>query len=251
MHRSTCSPMILLTLGAALLYVPGCASLTLPTFTAGKHAKVETPAPVAQVVCIWQPAEGRGLDDLPSRGFAGQIVFLSAKSPTPIEVQGDVTIYLFDDQTAPAERTRPLHVFHFVDGSWQTHLKMTAWGPTYQLFLPYARKGDHRASCSLAVQIDTPDGNRVTSEMANIVLPGSESVSDGTSSPFQPEHTRRPAGRVLATGNAARDDAADDVSESGQSPQTSAAPAGRSAANQAPKFESFSIPYDFQRANAR
>lgn len=251
MHRSTRLPIVFLTFSATLMYVSGCVSVTLPTFKTGKLDKADAIPPVSQIVCIWQPAEGRGLDEMPSRGFAGQIVFLSAKSPTPIEVQGDVTIYLFDDQAAPEEQARPLYVFRFVDGSWQTHLKTTAWGPTYQLFLPYVRKGAHRASCSLAVQIDMPDGKRVTSEMANIVLPGSESLSGGTSSPFLTTHTRQPAGRVQVTGGAEQGDATRVVPASAQSPLSPPAPARRSANSQAPQFESFSIPYDFHRAKAR
>ena len=41
---------------------------------------------------------GRGLDDLPARGFAGQIAFFSGESSTPVEAEGDVEILLFDDQ---------------------------------------------------------------------------------------------------------------------------------------------------------
>jgi hypothetical protein len=229
-----------LTLSITLLHVSGCATLKLPSFKTEKHVKASAKNPVSQAVCIWQPAEGVGLDELPSRGFAGQIVFLTADSPTPVEVEGNVTIYLFDDQGTPEERSRPLHVFRFVDGSWRTHMRSTAWGPTYQLFIPYVRKGAHRAACSLVVQIDPPEGRRVTSALANIVLSGSESA------PFFPEHDRFPAGRVHAGGPAVHGDASRVVPASGESPLS---PHARSS--QAPKFESFSIPYDFHRANAR
>lgn len=235
--------LLMLTLSLTLLHVSGCATLKLPSFKAEKHVKASAKNPVSKAVCIWQPAEGVGLDELPSRGFAGQIVFLTANSPTPVEVEGNVTIFLFDDRGTPEERSRPLHVFRFVDGSWQTHLRSTAWGPTYQLFIPYVRKGAHRAACSLVVQIDPPDSRRVTSALANIVLSGSESFRDGTSAPFFPQHNRFPAGRVHAGGPAVQGDDSRVVPASGESPH---APGSRE-----PQFESFSIPYDFQRANAR
>ena len=117
---------------------------------------------------------------------------------------------------------------------------------TYQLFIPYVRKGLHRARCSIVVQVDTSYGRRVTSDMANIVLPGSESLSEGAATRYELEHTRLPAGRVHAGGPAAPV-----VAASAQSPLSSV-PAGSGAASrQTPKFESFSIPYDYHRANAR
>jgi hypothetical protein len=194
-------------------------------------------------MCIWQPADGRGLDDLPARGFAGQIVFLTANSATPVAVEGDVTIYLFDDQGTPQERSRPLHVFRFVDGSWKTHLRPTAWGPTYQLFIPYVRPGTHRAACSLAVQIEPREGRRVTSEMASIVLAGTEARENGESAPFRPEHHRFPAGRVHGGSASGQAKAARVRPASVQSPASS-----QNTSGSAPQFESFSIPYDFQRA---
>ena len=160
-RASTRWPAFWFVLSLTLMHASGCATMKLPLFKTEEYAKATAKNPVAQVVCIWQPAEGRGLDELPARGFAGQIVFLTANSPTPVEVEGNVTIYLFDDHGTPEERSRPLHVFRFVDGSWRTHLKPTAWGPTYQLFIPYIRKGSHRAACSLAVQVDPPKGRRV------------------------------------------------------------------------------------------
>lgn len=251
MSRTTYWPTLLLTLSATLLHVAGCATMKLPMFKTEKHVKADARNPVTQAVCMWQPAEGRGLDELPGRGFAGQIVFLTAKSPTPVEVEGDVTIYLFDDHGTPEERSRPLHVFRFVDGSWQTHMIPTAWGPTYQLFIPYVRKGVNRASCSLAVQIETPDGRRVTSDMANIVLPGSKSLNDTAAARYVPEHTRLPAGRVHAGGPAVASDVSRVAPASAQSPASSL-PVGMDASgHQPPKFESFSIPYDFRRANAQ
>lgn len=235
-------PVVLLTLSVMLSQVSGCATMKLPNFKKERYAKADANNPVTQIICIWQPAEGQGLDELPSRGFAGQIVFLTANSPTPVEVDGDVTIYLFDDQGTPEERSKPLHVFRFIDGSWQTYLAPTAWGPTHQLFIPYVRKGYHRASCSLTVQLETPDGHRVTSAMANIVLPGSGSPSEVVSARFQPEHIRLPAGQIIAN----------DMGRVVPASAQSLSPVETSRSNHSsPQFESFSIPYDFHRANAR
>ncbi|MEO8498994.1 MAG: hypothetical protein ABI614_28355, partial [Planctomycetota bacterium] len=73
-------PTLLLTLSVTLSQVAGCATMKLPLFKADKHVKADAKNPATQIICVWQPAEGRGLDEMPGRGFAGQIVFMTAKS---------------------------------------------------------------------------------------------------------------------------------------------------------------------------
>lgn len=135
--------------------------------------------PVNRVLCLWQPAEGRGLDDQPTRGFAGQILFFTADSPTPVEVDGEVTISLFDNHGSPSEQSKPIHQFRFSE-TWRTYVKETSWGPSYQLFIPYVRKGKHRAECALNLRFETGSGTSVVSEMTHIVLPGAQNPNNPT-----------------------------------------------------------------------
>jgi len=137
-----------------------------------QFAKATPENPVTRILCLWQPAQGQGLDNLPTRGFVGQIAFFAGQSATPVEVEGNVEILLFDDQGTPDQQSKPIHTFRFVDGSWEAHRNETAWGPTYQVFIPYIRKGDHRAACALCVRFDPQQGPRAISDMANIVLLG-------------------------------------------------------------------------------
>ena len=162
----------IVTLAGLLLPLSGCATIGFPGKGDNQAAEASLESPATHVLCLWQPAEGRGLDNLPARGFAGQIAFFAGQSSTPVEVEGDVEILLFDDQGTPDQQSKPIHTFRFVDGSWQTHLADTAWGPTYQLFIPYVRKGNHRAGCALCVRLNPKTGPRVTSDLAHITLRG-------------------------------------------------------------------------------
>jgi len=157
---------------ALLLMCAGCSTLrnSMPPATP-QTATLEDPA--VRVLCMWQPVEGRGLDDLPTPGFAGQIAFLTAGSPEPVRVEGDVSVYLFDDQGTEAEQQRPLRRFNFLGGAWQMHEQETSWGPTYQIFIPYVREGTHQARCALCVQLRPPGGGPVVrSDLAHVTLPG-------------------------------------------------------------------------------
>jgi hypothetical protein len=155
-----------------LVALSGCAVNGLWKLKKDEFRKADARNPAVQIVCLWQPAEGLGLDNLPTRGFAGQIIFLTQDSPTPVEIDGDVRVYLFDDQGTMEEQAKPLHQFDFVDGTWRGYLKKTAWGPTYQVFIPYVRKGSHEAKCVLRVRLTPKAGPTIVSETASITLQG-------------------------------------------------------------------------------
>jgi hypothetical protein len=173
---------LLLSIAMGVLFlisgISGCAAKRIWSSGSDEFEKADADNPVAKIICLWQPTEGRGLDNLPGRGFAGQIVFLTQGSPTPVSVDGNVRIFLFDDQGSIQEQQRPIHQFDFVDGAWQAHLHKTAWGPSYQLFIPYVRKGHHEAKCELRVRFQPKSGPAVLSEPATVTLAGRSSAED-------------------------------------------------------------------------
>ncbi len=172
MHISRCWLTQITTTCVLLSTFSGCAVSGLWKPKKDEFRKADARNPAVQIVCLWQPAEGQGLDNLPTRGFAGQMFFLTQDSPTPVEVDGEVRVYLFDDQGTLEEQATPLHQFDFVDGAWRGYLKKTAWGPTYQVFIPYVRKGTHETKCALRVRLTPKSGPTVVSETASITLLG-------------------------------------------------------------------------------
>lgn len=166
--------LILLT-GLLLFADSGCTSL--PAFSKLVTKKKTSPVasaehPVVECICLWEAGEGTGLDGLPCRGFAGQILFFARGYSEPVRVDGDVTVYLFDDQGTPDEQGKPLHQYQFDSEAFQAFRTETNLGSAYQLFIPYPRKGTHRASCSLRVKVSPPYGNPVYSRMATVLLSG-------------------------------------------------------------------------------
>ena len=131
--------------------------------------------PAYEIVALWEPSEGKGVDGLPTRGFAGQLMFFQHNNPSPVYVEGDVIIHLFDDQGDAEQQSKPLHQYKFEKGAWQVHAVESTLGPGYRVFIPYVRKGRHQVECGLRVQLAQPGCSDIYSRMVSVKLAGSTS----------------------------------------------------------------------------
>ncbi len=160
---------LLAWLGLSLLFASGCSSLQL---FGPKVVEADAKHPVGEILCIWEAAEGRGLDNHPCRGFAGQVLFFAAGRKAPVKVNGDVRIYVFDDEGVNGDPALPLHQFDFPAAAWNALLRPSNLGTSYQIFVPYTRKGQNQTTCSVRVSF-TPDGGLpIYSKTATVDLPG-------------------------------------------------------------------------------
>ena len=155
------------------LLTSGCQQLAMLTKSPLERVPLATPRnPVTKTVCLWERGEGIGADGLPTRGFAGQILFFTSRSQEPVRVDGDIRIYVFDDQGSIDEQAAPISQFDFDSEQFQVFLRETNLGAAYQLFIPYTRTGNHQAACTIRVRL-TPEGGRpIYSKMVDIMLPG-------------------------------------------------------------------------------
>ena len=180
-----CLSLLLLTSLAS-----GCATFQLPF---GKKIPTATAKdPAVQILCLWQHGEGNDPDGYPCKGFQGQILFLSSQASTPIRVDGDVRIYLFDDQGTLEEQAKPLRLFNFDSGSWDIHLTNSALGPTYSVFVPYVRRGIPDANCSLRVRLKPKHGPIVFSDFSTMQLNGNRKrPANEPAKPITPDESER------------------------------------------------------------
>ena len=194
-----------LTAGCLLLLLPGCAETSLLKWKQQKHPQADARNPAVKALCLWEPANGHNADGLPTRGFAGQILFFTARSPVPVQVNGDVRVYLFDDQGTREEQAKPIRQFDFLGDAWMVHLQETTLGPAYHVFVPYVRKGHHQANCALRVRLKPAEGPVIFSDMAKVTLPGktektSEHAVVQTSATSQSEDDALKAPRIVQAG---------------------------------------------------
>ena len=181
-----------LTCAMCLCSFVGCTTFHVPFEK--KIPKASATDPVVQVLCLWQQAEGRDPEGYPCKGFSGQILFLSNKAATPVQCEGDVRIYLFDDQGDTEAQAKPLRQFDFDSGSWDVHLTKTSLGPTYSVFVPYVRRGVKDANCALRIRLKPKNGPVVFSDLSNMPLNGNKKPVMGESAkPLSIEETDRMA----------------------------------------------------------
>ncbi len=148
----------------------GCSSLT------GSKRAAFTPAtarnPAAKILCVWQQADGPGLNGETTRGLAGQVFFFPREGDVPVTVQGELKIFVFDDVGTPEEQSKPLHQVDVPSYELNSRLGETQFGPSYTVFAPYTRKGSSEANCAVRVRLTRPDGSVLFSDMAQVKLNG-------------------------------------------------------------------------------
>lgn len=163
----------------------GCASIeSLNPFSQKEEIVVATPEnPAFEVVCLWQPGQGRNERGIPTRGFDGQILFFTRKDDTPVVVDGDVKIYQFDDYGPREEWDKPIAEFSFTSEQWQYFLGKGLLGPGYHLFIPYSREHSEQVNVSLMVRFTPHGGGQpLYSKLIKATLPGtfeSDEVASG------------------------------------------------------------------------
>ena len=156
-------------LGLTLLFAMGCSSV--PLFGA-RVIEADAKHPVGEILCIWEAAEGRGLDNHPCRGFGGQVLFFANGRKAPVKVNGAVRIYVFDEEGVNGDPALPLHQFDFPAAAWNALMRPSNLGTSYQIFVPYTRKGQNQATCSVRVSYTPEGGLPVYSKTATVDLPG-------------------------------------------------------------------------------
>ncbi|MFO1022277.1 MAG: hypothetical protein U0903_16525 [Planctomycetales bacterium] len=168
--------------------------------------------PVVRLLAIWQPGEGMGVDNLSTRGFVGQVMFFTGDKPVPAQVEGDVRVYVFDDLGTPEEQEKPIHQFDFPGPAWNALLQKSDIGSTYRVFIPYTRKGNHQAHCTLRIKYQPKQGRVMYSEMVNVTLAGPRKTVDERISTEEQHAAKKPAKKKVKVSSepVAEEDAADD-----------------------------------------
>ncbi|MEQ9408814.1 MAG: hypothetical protein RIK87_13850 [Fuerstiella sp.] len=169
--------LTVIVLTGTLIGTAGCSSsallkssasvLTAPV-TALSGARRDKP--VAKILCLWEAAEGQGLDGLPGRGFAGQVMFFTHGDPSPMSVSGTVRIFEYTDYDPDNSDPVPAHLFTFDSGGWNAHRAEGTLGQTYNVFLPYVEKNNRHAVCALRVEFESENGRVISSPYTEVTL---------------------------------------------------------------------------------
>ncbi len=150
----------------------GCALPLQWQNPADKLPQATLQDPANHILCIWEAAEGMDPDGKPTRGFAGKLTFFNRGERMGVRIKGDVRITVYDDQGKPEDRGKPLHNWDFLGKAWEIHLQDSDLGAAYSVFIPYSRKGNHRAQCALQVKFTPENGTPIYSDTVAVLLDG-------------------------------------------------------------------------------
>ena len=137
-----------------------------------KFVKATANNPAVKCLCVWQTADGFDSEGKSCRGVAGQVFFFNRDSAIPVTVNGDVHVFVFDNQGSEAEQSKPLSQFDIDRQTWNTQLTRTQFGPAYRLFVPYTRPGRNQAELALRLRMTPDSGPAVYSDLSTINLTG-------------------------------------------------------------------------------
>ncbi|MDB4786480.1 MAG: hypothetical protein P8M30_02545 [Planctomycetaceae bacterium] len=158
-------------LSFVLAVMSGCASMPGLFGEKVKFTTIDNPA--TEVICLWEPSEGKAPDGKPSRGFEGTLLFFDSKRSNPVGVHGEVTISVHDDYGVREDWNKPISEFTFSTEEWDQFISRSTFGTSYRIFIPYTRKHPFQVKTSLSVKfVPDTDGSEFYSKMSHVVLPG-------------------------------------------------------------------------------
>ena len=103
---------LLILIALVSLCGTGCASIDSFWESKPAYPMATKERPASQIIAMWHPAGGTH-HGRPARGFAGNIMFFTARSAMPALVNGKVRVYLFEDQGTPEEQAKPIRQYDF------------------------------------------------------------------------------------------------------------------------------------------
>ncbi len=128
---------------------------------------------VARIVTIWEPSQGKGLDDRNARGFAGQILFFGPGCESGGRVHGKVLIHQYDEYDKDSdEDPKLLHTFAFEPEAWEAHRTEGTLGHSYSVFIPYMNRHKDQVNCAIKVELIPENAPPVSSQETAVLLPG-------------------------------------------------------------------------------
>ena len=168
--------------GLAIVLLCGCANLDwrrpIPWRSASER-KTETPV---KLVGNWNEAILRTPGQRPVRGFGGRVLFYGQQNGHPIEVDGSVVVYAFEESGRDSGSAAPDRKFVFPAHLLEKHFSESKLGPSYSFWLPWDEVGGERKEISLIVRFEPEEGPVIVGAQSKNLLPGTAPIAE-TSAP--------------------------------------------------------------------
>jgi hypothetical protein len=159
-----------LLMGFLVLFVfVGCQSIK----TDKKFPWEKSTAPVItdHIAAVWTEAVHNQTGKASQRGFGGRLIFYDAEQQ-PLKVEGQVTIFVFDDERESIEDPSAKYKFVFPANVLDKHYSKSPLGHSYSFWLPLAPADSPTHKYSMVARLDGVHGETVLSSLTRKVLSG-------------------------------------------------------------------------------
>ena len=143
--REAMSRICLIGLTAVLAASGGCALFEDPMtpgvpWMPGDQGAIESPV---RVSCVWSDAVMHRSGEKAKRGVGARVFFYRHRneSADPVKVKGQFEIYVFEEDDADADISKPEHKFVFSAEQFANHHIKDDLGHSYNVFVPYDDAG--------------------------------------------------------------------------------------------------------------
>ncbi len=188
----------------------GCASLQVAKYMPEIPfiSDENEPAVPERMTALWTTTvlEQEGKKSI--RGFGGRVMFYARKADKPVNVDGTLTVFAFDDTDPNTSITRADRKYVFPAEQLASHHSKSMLGDSYSFWLPWDEVGGPTLNIRLIARFEPKGGASVMSEEATQTLPGipndaalkqAASLAHGARRPATHSHDPNAAGTRAAT----------------------------------------------------
>lgn len=142
-----------------------------------------------RMAVVWTDAAYTEPNRPPARGFGGRIYFYNAQNQA-IPVEGQLTVYAYDDSRKDKTAQVPDRKFVFSAEQFSKHFSETDLGASYSVWIPWGEVGGPQVELSLLPVFRSAAGHVVIGQQTMNVLPGPKTPPSSSKShqitPSQP-----------------------------------------------------------------
>lgn len=162
---------------------PGCATLNsinaeFPWSAEKKREQLEKTQPV-RIVSFWSEMMLNSGTQKPVRGFGGRVYFYN-KSGKPVKVDGELSVYAYDDTDKDAEtasRAEPTKIFTYRREEFANYFSKSEIGESYSIWLPWDGVDGEEKKISLLSKFTCANKQVISSPMELVTLTGKKKKS--------------------------------------------------------------------------
>lgn len=165
---------------SGLLAASGCAQFNLSKaipWSKTDSKQLETPQ---RVVAVWSETHMHPPGQEVVRGFGGRLLFFGSDANRPVEVEGKLIVYAFDESAVPPTNTAAApkldgaatRKYIFEQNQLASHYSVSKLGPSYSFWVPWEKLAKTQQVITLVPYFVTTEGQIIAGEPTRNVLAG-------------------------------------------------------------------------------